>query len=52
MVEGASVGEHMIKMPGYGLRLEALGFPITQALDTDLVIASLPPVFRWFYHDL
>jgi hypothetical protein len=52
MAEGASVGEHMIKMLGYGTRLAALGFPIPEALGTDLVLASLPPVLRRFYHEL
>ena len=42
MAEGALVGEHMIKMLGYGTRLAALGFPIPEALSTDLVLASLP----------
>ena len=38
----------MIKMLGYGTRLEALGFPIPVALGTDLLLASLPPSYDGF----
>ena len=42
MAEGSSVSEHVIKMFGYGTRLQTLGFPIPAELSTDLVLASLP----------
>ena len=38
----------MIKMLGYGTRLEALGFPIPVALGTDLLLASLPLSYSGF----
>ena len=48
MAEGSSVSEHVIKIAGYGTRLAALGFPIPQALGTDLTLASLPPSYSGF----
>ena len=48
MAEGGSVSEHVIKMFGYGTRLEALGFPIPAELSIDLVLASLPPSYSGF----
>ena len=48
MAEGVSVSEHVIKMFGYGMRLEALGFLIPAELSLDLVLASLPPSYNGF----
>ena len=42
------MSEHVIKMFGYGTRLEALGFPIPAELSLDLVLASLPPSYNGF----
>lgn len=42
MAEGSSVSEHVIKLAGYGNRLQDLGFPIPEALGTDVLLASLP----------
>ena len=42
------MSEHVIKMFGYGTRLEALGFPIPAELSIDLVLASLPPSYSGF----
>jgi hypothetical protein len=46
LAEGATVGPHVIKMVGYILRLEKLGFPIGQELATDFILASLLP-YAW-----
>jgi hypothetical protein len=53
LVEGVVVGPHVIKMVGYSQRLEKLGFPISQGLATDFILASLPPSYANFitnYH--
>jgi len=53
LAEGATVGPHVIKMVGYTQRLEKLGFPIGQELDTDFILSSLPPSYGNFisnYH--
>ena len=53
LAEGAAVGPHVIKMVGYSQRLEKLGFPISQELATDFILASLPPSYGNFitnYH--
>ena len=53
LVEGASVGPHVIKMVGYTERLKKLGFPLGQELATDFIFASLPPSYGNFisnYH--
>ena len=42
MAEGSSVSEHVIKMFGYGTRLQAQGFAIPAELSIDVVLASLP----------
>ena len=42
------MSEHVIKMFGYGTRLEALGFPIPAELSVDLVLASLPLSYNGF----
>ena len=51
--EGAPVSSHVIKMVGYTQSLEKLGFPISQELATDFILASLPPSYGSFisnYH--
>jgi hypothetical protein len=53
LAEGAAVGLHVIKMVGYTQRLEKLGFPLSQELATDFILASLPPSYGNFilnYH--
>jgi len=53
LAEGAIVGPHVIKMVGYTQRLEKLGFPLSQELDTDFILASLQPSYANFisnYH--
>jgi hypothetical protein len=42
LAEGAAVGPHVIKMVGYMQRLEKLGFPLSQELPTDFILAYLP----------
>ena len=44
---------HVIKMVGYTQSLEKLGFPLSQELATDVILASLPPSYGAFisnYH--
>ncbi|XP_066347733.1 uncharacterized protein [Miscanthus floridulus] len=48
LAEGVIVGSHVIKMVGYTQRLEKLGFPIGPKLDTDFILASLPPSYGNF----
>jgi hypothetical protein len=43
MVEGSSVGEHVVKLIGYAERLKTLEFLIPPALAVDMLLASLPP---------
>ncbi|XP_066363721.1 uncharacterized protein [Miscanthus floridulus] len=53
LAKGATIGPHVIKMVGYTLRLEKLGFPIGPELATDFILASLPPSYGNFvanYH--
>ena len=52
MAEGSSVSEHVIKLVGYAQRLSALGFAIPTTLGTDILLASLPPSYNGFYHEL
>jgi hypothetical protein len=51
--EGTTVGTHVIKMVGYSQRLEKLGYPVSQELATDFILASFPPSYGNFitnYH--
>ncbi|KAK9163132.1 hypothetical protein Syun_004034 [Stephania yunnanensis] len=48
MTEGASVTPHVLKMKGYVDQLDRLGFPISQELDTDLILNSLPESYSQF----
>jgi hypothetical protein len=48
LVEGTTVGPHVIKMVGYTQRLEKLGFLLGQELATDFILASLPPSYGNF----
>jgi hypothetical protein len=51
--EGATVGPHVIKIVGYSQRLEKLGYPVSQELATNFILASLPPSYGNFitnYH--
>ena len=53
LAKGATVGPRVIKMVGYTQRLEKLGFPLSQELATDFILASLPPSYGNFisnYH--
>ena len=40
--------EHVIQMHGYGERLSALGFAISDSLSTDVLLASLSPSYNGF----
>ena len=42
MAEGASVSAHVLKMKGYIEHLDRLGFPLSQELETDLILNSFP----------
>ena len=42
----------MVNLAGYADRLNALEFPIPPSLETDMILASLPPSYDNFYHEL
>jgi hypothetical protein len=44
--EGTTVGTHVIKMVGYSQRLEKLGYPVSQELATDFILASMETSLR------
>jgi len=46
LAEGAPIGPHVIKKVGYTQRLEKLGFPLSQELATEFILASLPPSYE------
>ena len=48
MVEGALVSDHVLKMKGYIEHLDRLGFPLSQELETDLILDSLPNSYGQF----
>ncbi|XP_024314571.1 uncharacterized protein LOC112271070 [Brachypodium distachyon] len=51
--EGEPLSPHVIKLVGYTQSLEKLGFPLSQELATDTILASLPPSYAQFvqnYH--
>ena len=48
LTEGSPVSPHVIKMVGYTQSLEKLGFPLSQELATDLILASLPASYGQF----
>ncbi|XP_024311494.1 uncharacterized protein LOC112269292 [Brachypodium distachyon] len=51
--EGEPLSLHVIKLVGYTQSLEKLGFPLSQELATDTILASLPPSYAQFvqnYH--
>ena len=48
MVEGASVSDHVLKMKGYIEHIDRLGFPLSQGLETDLILDSLPESYGQF----
>ena len=51
MEEGSPVFDHVWKMHGYVLRLEALDAPWSTELFIDLILTSLPPSFDDFVAD-
>ena len=48
MDEHSSVSEHVVKMSGYGQRLNALECQIPDKLAVDRVLQSLPPRYKGF----
>ena len=48
MAEDASVSAHVLKMKGYIEHLDRLGFPLSQELETDLILNSLPDSYGQF----
>jgi hypothetical protein len=48
LAEGAKVGPYVIKMVGYSLRLDKLGYPVSQELATGFILASLFPSYGNF----
>jgi hypothetical protein len=52
MKEGSSISEHIVKLAGYVDRLASLEFGIPPTLGIYIVLASLPPILQWFYHEL
>ncbi|XP_073362656.1 uncharacterized protein [Aegilops tauschii subsp. strangulata] len=48
MVEGSSVGEHVVKMIGYAQRLKTLEFPLPPGHMMDMLLSSLPPSYDGF----
>ena len=48
MAEGASVSTHVLKMKGYIEHLDRLGFPLSQELEINLILNSLPDSYGQF----